>query len=85
MRPLASRAVVHYQAGRLPDAAADLDLAVELAPELTELYQNRAVALQELGRRDEAARDLSTYLELCPDAEDRDAVQESLSTLAGVR
>jgi len=69
----------------LPDAAADLDLAVELAPELPELYQNRAVALQELGRRDEAARDLSTYLELCPDAEDRDAVQESLSTLAGVR
>jgi regulator of sirC expression with transglutaminase-like and TPR domain len=76
---------VHYECGQVPAAAADLDRAVELAPDLPELYQNRAVALRDLGRFQQAAQDLHTYLELRPDAEDRGEVEKSLSTLAGDR
>jgi len=62
-----------------------MDAAVELAPDVAELYQNRAAALRQLGRGEEAVRDLSTYLQLCPDAEDRDDVEASLSLLAAGR
>jgi tetratricopeptide (TPR) repeat protein len=82
---LASRAILHYEAGHLPEAVNDLGAALELAPDLAEVYQNRAVALRELGQCDEAARDLSTYLELCPDAKDRSEVEDTLSALAGQR
>jgi regulator of sirC expression with transglutaminase-like and TPR domain len=58
---------------------------VQAAPDLGELYQNRAVALRGLGRLDAAARDLRTYLDLCPEAEDREEVECSLTSLAGAR
>jgi hypothetical protein len=85
VRPLASRAVVHYQArpvARRRRRSGPGRRARSRAPRAVPESGRGAAGV---GRRDEAARDLSTYLELCPDAEDRDAVQESLSTLAGVR
>jgi tetratricopeptide (TPR) repeat protein len=82
---LASRAVLHYDAQRLRDSVNDLNAAIKLAPELGELYQNRAIALRDLGRPDQAAQDLNTYLQLCPNADDRDDVEASLSTLLARR
>ena len=61
---LGSRAIVHYEAGRVADAVSDLDAAIALAPDLADLYGNRAVALSDLGREEEAAADLRRSVEL---------------------
>jgi Flp pilus assembly protein TadD len=47
---LAGRAVAYFEAGQVVEALHDLDRAIELAPDVSELYENRAVALEALGQ-----------------------------------
>jgi single-stranded-DNA-specific exonuclease len=52
------------EAGRVAESLCDLDEAVQRAPNLPDLYENRAVALASLQRHEEAQRDRDYALRL---------------------
>jgi tetratricopeptide (TPR) repeat protein len=56
-----NRAVLSYAAGRLADAIADLDQAIELADDPS-LRANRAIVLQDLGEHSRAVADLDVAI-----------------------
>jgi tetratricopeptide (TPR) repeat protein len=63
----ALRGQVHYQSGRLPEAAADCAAAIDRGLRHAEVYFMRAVVLDGAGRVEEALADCSMALHLNPE------------------
>lgn len=82
-RASASRAVLHYEAGRHAESRADLDRAIGLVPGCAELYRNRGVVLTDLGEMERALDDFTNYLEMEPQAEDREEIEQRIGHLIG--
>ncbi|MFA7586165.1 MAG: tetratricopeptide repeat protein [Novosphingobium sp.] len=61
-----SRAMVHFRAGRLAQARADLDAALALEPELAPTRFMRGIVAGKLGDRSAAARDLAAARKMHP-------------------
>jgi tetratricopeptide (TPR) repeat protein len=58
------RGVALLREGEAEKALADLDRAVELAPDFSQAYATRGVALERLGRAEDARRDYAKSIEI---------------------
>ncbi len=66
---LDSRAMVHFRAGRMNDALADLNSALAISPEIAPSHFMKGVIFGRLGRSAEASRELATARKLYPDVD----------------
>ena len=78
---LASRGVMHYEAGNLHLSLADFNSAIELKPNVSDLYENRATVLIDLNRHADAIRDLEAALNFAASAEDKATIESRIQKL----
>lgn len=79
------RGRAHYAAGRYRSAIVELDAAIHLAPNLTDLYYDLGLVYERLGRLDAARRSYRTYLEHASDPAERERTQRILTRLEGAQ
>lgn len=79
-----SRGNAYRRSSNLDQALSDYDKAVEIDPSYANAYFNRGIVHYLMGSNPKAVADLETYLRLKPDADDRDAVEQIISTLERV-
>jgi tetratricopeptide (TPR) repeat protein len=82
---LRQRANAFVQTGDAARALLDYNRAIELAPQEPRAYYNRALLYQAAKEPAKAIADLQTALTLNPDAPLRQAAQELLNTLKGLK
>ena len=61
-----NRGVALKELGRLDEAVASYDKAIQIRPDYADAYSNRGAALQELGRLGEAAENYRKAISIAP-------------------
>jgi tetratricopeptide (TPR) repeat protein len=79
------RGRAHYASGRYRSAIVELEAAIQLAPNLTDLYYDLGLVYERLGRLRAASRSYRMYLEHASDAAERERTQRILLRLDGAQ